>query len=536
MAQKDIEQQLSQLIDVGLSLSAEKDSALLLEKILLTAKEIAHADGGTIYTIKDDKFLQMEIVRNDSLNIAVGGSSEQKTTFPPLPLYLENGEPNFANVVSCALHYDTIIDIKDRKQDDQFDFSGAQKFDDETGYKSISFLTIPMKDHHGQMIGALQLINALDENGNTIPFSYKNALLVKSLTSQAAVALTNKNLIDELEQLFESFIELIADAIDEKSPYTGGHCRRVPELTIMITNALHANNDGPLKDFTMSDDDRYELKIAAWLHDCGKITTPEYVVDKATKLETIHDRIHEVDTRFEVIRRDLKIKLLEQQLAGTNDSTSTVEYSQTDYQNELDQLEIDQAFVRQHNTGGEFMTDEHQKNADDIAQRYQITDFQGSTKNILFDDEVSNLQISRGTLNDAERTIINRHINMTIDMLTNLKLPKHLVNIPEIAGGHHERMDGKGYPNGLTREQMSIQARAMGIADIFEALTAADRPYKKAKTLSESFSIMKRMKDTSHIDPDIFDVFVREGVFLDYAHKFLKAEQIDDVDVDQLLK
>jgi HD-GYP domain-containing protein (c-di-GMP phosphodiesterase class II) len=535
MAQKDIEQQLAQLIDVGLSLSAEKDSALLLEKILLTAKEIAHADGGTIYTLKDDKFLQMDIVRNDSLNISMGGSSKQKTTFAPLPLYLENDEPNYQNVVACALHFDTIIDIKDRHEDDQFDFSGAQAFDDSTGYNSVSFLTIPMKDHHGQMIGALQLINALDENDNTIPFSYQNALLVKSLTSQAAVALTTKNLIDELEQLFESFIELLADAIDEKSPYTGGHCRRVPELTIMITNALHANKEGPLKDFTMNDDDRYELKIAAWLHDCGKITTPEYVVDKATKLETIHDRIHEVDTRFEVIRRDLKIKFLEQQLAEKNNSTSAIEYSQSDYQKELDQVELDQAFIRQHNTGGEFMTDEHQLRVVDIAKRYKITDFEGDTANILFDDEITNMQISRGTLNDAERTIINRHINMTIDMLTNLKLPKHLVNIPEIAGGHHERMDGKGYPNGLTREQMSVQARAMGIADIFEALTAADRPYKKAKTLSESFNIMKRMKDTGHIDPDIFDVFVQEGVFLDYSHKFLKAEQIDDVDVTQLL-
>jgi HD-GYP domain-containing protein (c-di-GMP phosphodiesterase class II) len=534
VAQKDIEQQLSQLIDVGLSLSAEKDSALLLEKILLTAKDIAHADGGTIYTLKEEKFLQMEIVRNDSLNIAMGGSSKQKTTFPPLPLYLDNGEKNYANVVSCAIHDDAIIDIKDRHQDNQFDFSGAQAFDDDTGYDSVSFLTIPMKDHHGQMIGALQLINALDEQGNHIPFSYQNALLVKSLTSQAAVALTNKNLIDELEQLFESFIELIADAIDEKSPYTGGHCRRVPELTIMITNALHANNEGPLKDFSMSDDDRYELKIAAWLHDCGKITTPEYVVDKATKLETIHDRIHEVDSRFEVVRRDLKIKYLEQQLAEKNENNPAA-YSHADYQRDLEQVDADQSFVRQHNTGGEFMSDEDQQRASEIAQRYQIVDFQGSTTNLLLEDEVKNLQISRGTLNDEERHVINRHINVTIDMLNSLKLPKHLTNIAEIAGGHHERMDGNGYPNGLTREQMSIQARAMGIADIFEALTAADRPYKSAKTLSESFSIMKRMKDTHHIDPDIFDVFVREGVFLEYAHKFLKAEQIDDVDVSQLL-
>lgn len=535
MAIKDIEHQLSQLIDVGLSLSAEKDSALLLEKILLTAKEIAHADGGTIYTIKDDKFLQMDIVRNDSLNIAMGGSTKQETTFAPLPLYLDNGDPNFANVVTCAIHNDTIIDIKDRHKDNQFDFSGAQKFDESTGYNSISFLTIPMKDHHGDMIGALQLINALDAHGDVVPFNYRNALLVKSLASQAAVALTNKNLIAELEVLFESFIELIAGAIDEKSPYTGGHCRRVPELTIMITNALHKVQQGPLQDFHMNDDDRYELKIAAWLHDCGKIATPEYVVDKATKLETIHDRVNEIDARFEIVRRDLKIKLLQDEVKAISNGDKLTDAQHDDYQKQRNQIQEDQAFIRRHNTGGEFMSEDNQQIIEDIAKRYQLIDDSGSTINLLSEDEIMNLQISRGTLNDEERQSINRHIIVTIDMLNNLKLPSHLENIAEIAGGHHERMDGNGYPNGLTRDQMSVQARTMGIADIFEALTAADRPYKKAKTLSDSLAIMKRMKDTGHIDPDIFEVFIREGVFMEYANKFLIESQIDDVDIDSLL-
>jgi len=535
MSYKDIEQHLAKLIEVGISLSSEKDSPLLLEKILLSAKEIANADGGTLYTVKGDKYLQMEIVRNSSLGIAIGGSSKKSTTFAPLPLYLDNGEPNYANVVTCAIHDDIIIDIKDRNKDKHFDFSGAQKFDDSTGYKSTSFLTIPMKDHKGQMIGALQLINALDTQGNVIPFTQQNALLVKTLASQASIALTNKNLINELELLFESFIELIADAIDEKSPYTGGHCRRVPELTIMLANAVHNVQQGPLKDFSMSVDDRYELKIAAWLHDCGKITTPEYVVDKATKLETIHDRIHEVDTRFEIVRRDLKINLLEQQLIAQENDKELDGNILSDYQNQLVQVDSDQVFIQQHNSGGEFMDEQDQQRVIDISQRYQITDHSNSKVNILHDDEVANLQISRGTLNDEERKIINKHISVTIDMLKSLKLPTHLKNIPEIAGGHHERMDGKGYPYGLTREQMSIQTRAMGIADIFEALTAADRPYKKAKTISTSLAIMKNMKDSDHIDPDIFDIFIREEIYLDYAKKFLKDYQIDPVNVDELL-
>jgi HD-GYP domain-containing protein (c-di-GMP phosphodiesterase class II) len=534
-SQKQLESHLSQLIDVGLSLSAEKDNALLLEKIMLAAKEIANADGGTIYTMKGDKYLQMDIVRNDSLHIAMGGSSKQPATFAPLPLYLDNGEPNYANVVTCAIHDDAVIDIKDRHEDNQFDFSGAQKFDDSTGYNSVSFLTIPMKDHKGKMIGALQLINALDHHGNTIPFTYQNALLVKSLASQAAVALTNKHLIDELEQLFESFIELIAGAIDEKSPYTGGHCRRVPELTIMINEALDANTKGPLKDFKMSENDRYELKIASWLHDCGKIATPEYVIDKATKLETIYDRINEVNTRFEVVRRDIKIKQLEAELEALRAGKELSEVEKAEFAIQIKQTVDDQAFIKRHNIGGEFMSEEDQQRVEDIAHRYQITDITNLPSNILSTDEIMNMQISRGTLNHEERQIINKHISVTIDMLNNLKLPDHLKNVPEIAGGHHERMDGNGYPRGLTREQMSIQTRAMGIADVFEALTAADRPYKKAKTLSESLGIMKRMRDNHHLDPDIFEVFVRDKVYLDYAKKFLKDYQIDEIDEQDLL-
>jgi HD-GYP domain-containing protein (c-di-GMP phosphodiesterase class II) len=392
-----------------------------------------------------------------------------------------------------------------------------------------------MKDHKGEMIGALQLINSLDTKGNIIPFNVQDGLLIKALASQAAIALTNKNLIDELEALFESFIKMIADAIDEKSPYTGGHCRRVPELTIMLTEAVHDVKTGPMKDFKMTEDDRYELKIASWLHDCGKITTPEYVVDKATKLETIYDRIHEVDARFEIARRDIKLKKLQHQYDATVAEKPVDEALLMEFDEQLSQVTADQEFINKHNTGGEFMSSEDQDQVIEIANRYKITNYKNKTSPILSREEITNLQISRGTLNDEERRIINKHINVTIDMLNGLKLPKHLKNVPEIAGGHHERMDGKGYPKGLTRDQMSVQTRVMGIADIFEALTAADRPYKKAKTISESLSIMKRMKDTAHIDPDIFEIFVRDGIYLKYAETFLKDYQIDKVDIEELL-
>jgi len=532
---RGIEQNLSKLTDIAISLSAEQNTEILLEKILNSAKEIANADGGTIYTLKDESFLQMDIVKNDSLDISLGGSSSEKSAFPALPLYLDNGEPNKANVVSCAIHEDMVIDIQDRHADRAYDFSGAQRFDESTGYNSISFLTIPMKDHKGDMIGALQLINALDEEGNVIAFSHQIATIVKALASQAAITLTNKSLVDELESFFESFIEILAGLIDEKSPYTGGHCRRVPELTIMLAEAVHAVKEGPLKNFSMTEDDRYELKVAAWLHDFGKITTPEYVVDKATKLETIFDRIHLIDARFETIRRDLEITQLKQQLAAAENGLLLSSELAAQYQQSMAQIATDQAFIRQHNSGGEFMTEDDQREVVEIAQRYQISNYQGEMKSILSADEIENMQISRGTLKASEREIINKHIIVTIDMLKGLKLPKHLKNVPEIAGGHHERMDGKGYPYGLTKDQMSVQTRAMGIADIFEALTASDRPYKQTKTITESLTIMKRMKDTGHIDPDIFDIFVRNEVYLDYAEKFLVKAQIDQVNKEDFL-
>jgi HD-GYP domain-containing protein (c-di-GMP phosphodiesterase class II) len=347
-------------------------------------------------------------------------------------------------------------------------------------------------------------------------FSAADQSLVESLASQAAIALNNRRLIEQLEMLFESLISLINTAIDEKSPYTGGHCERVPVLTMMLAEAAAATHAGPLADFDLSEADRYELKIAGLLHDCGKITTPVHVVDKATKLETLFDRIHLLDTRFEVLLRDARIAHLE----GKLDDAA--------YAAEVAAIEADRAFVHTANTGGEFMDDAALAHVKQLATRTWVEN--GKALPFLSADEIENLSIRRGTLTMKERDIINHHIVMTIRMLEALPWPQHLTKVPEYAGGHHERMDGKGYPRGLTRDQMSIPARVMGIADIFEALTARDRPYKPGKTLSESLTILGRMKLEHHVDPDLFDVFLREGVYLDYAHRFLEPNQIDRVD------
>jgi HD-GYP domain-containing protein (c-di-GMP phosphodiesterase class II) len=519
---EELFKRLEQLNAVGAALSQERDITTLLEKILHAAKGITNADGGTLYRLIDGERLQFEIVLNDSLRIALGGTTGNPISFYPIKLYNEAGAPNTSMVAAYAALTGNTVNIADAYTAQGFDFSGTRNFDKKTGYRSTSFLTIPMRDHENEIIGVLQLLNRLDPvSGKVAEFSDADQRLAESLASQAAIALTNRNLIVQLEQLFESFINMINTAIDEKSPYTGGHCQRVPSLTMMLAEAVNATREGPLAEFTMTDRDRYELKIAGLLHDCGKVTTPVHVVDKSTKLETIFDRVHLLDTRFEVLKRDAQIAHLEGALdAAARDAL-------------LARYEDDRAFLRRANVGGEFMREEDIARVRAIAA-YRWRDVGGAESDFLSADEVRNLTVRAGTLTQEEREIINYHIVATNKMLEALPWPKHLKNVPEYAGGHHERMDGKGYPKGLTREQMSVQARVMGIADIFEALTARDRPYKKGKTLTESLEILGKFKLNGHIDPDLFDVFIREKVYLKYAEQFMNPEQIDQVDLARI--
>ena len=523
--------QLERLNSIGVALSAEPDNNRLLEIILLGAKELTNSDGGTLYSVTDDNKLKFEIMRTESLNIAMGGTTGKEIPFPPLPIYLENGKPNTNMVAAYSVLNAQTVNIADAYLAEGFDFSGTRKFDEAMGFRSKSFLTVPMMNHEDEIIGVLQLINAIDPlSHEIIAFSDSHQRLVESLASQAAVALTNHNLINGLKDLFESFIKLIADAIDEKSPYTGGHCQRVPELTMMLADAAIKTNSGPLKSFTMNEKEVYELKIAAWLHDCGKVTTPESVMDKATKLETIFDRIHLIDHRFELLktqRENIYLhKTLEAARKGKLDNAKQLTHDIKVIKNRLND---DKSFIRKVNFGSEFMKPEDIQRVKEIAD-YEYIDDSGHSAKFLTENEVYNLTIEKGTLTTEERTIINNHIVVTINMLEALSYPKDLRRVPEYAGGHHERMDGKGYPKGLTRDQMSIPARMMGVADIFEALTSKDRPYKKAKTLSESLNILGKMRLDNHIDPDIFDLFVREKIYLQYAEKFLDSEQIDVVD------
>ena len=529
-----LEEQIEHLSDIGIALSKEKDMQLLLEMILEEARRITNCDGRTLYMMTGDDKLKFEIVRTDSLKFHMGGTSGEEIPFYPVKLYTEEGKPNHGMIAAYAGLTGEAINIPDAYKADGFDFSGTKMFDEKTGYRSKSFLTVPLTNHLDEIIGVIQLLNAQNpQTGEVIPFSEEAQKLVESLCSQAAVAITNKQLIEQLEELFEAFIKLIATAIDKKSPYTGGHCTRVPVLTMMLADAVEDVNYGPYKNFSMTDEERYELYIAGWLHDCGKVATPTHVVDKGTKLETIFDRIETINTRFEVLKRDVKIDYLQKMLNVKPSSKKAIKALENEYKSKLRKIRKDQMFIQGCNIGGEYMAKELQERVIKISN-YPYRQ-NGKKQSFLSKEEVRNLNIPKGTLLPEERQIINDHIVITIDMLNQLPYPKHLKNVPEFAGGHHEKLDGTGYPQGLTHDEMSPQAKIMAIADVYEALTAADRPYKDGKKLSLAMRIMGFMRDDYHIDPDLFEIFVKEGVYKKYAEEHVKFSQIDDVDQGSIL-
>ncbi len=578
---------LRRLIEAGIALSSERDHKVLIEKILLEAKSLANADGGTLYLGDQEKRLHFAIVRNDTLDIALGGTTGKPIPFPPLNIIDPvTGEPNFNNVCTAAVVDRRTINIPDAYKAEDYDFSGTKKFDETTGYRSKSFLTIPLRNHKDEVIGVLQLINARDDGNIVIPFDFELQQIIEALASQAAIAIDNQELIASQRRMLDSLIKLLAGAIDAKSPYTSGHCDRVPEMAQMLAREARACSWGPFADFTMTDEEIYEFELASWLHDCGKITSPEYVVDKATKLETIYNRIHEIRTRFEILWRDAEIDCLRKIIDGGDRETLTAEMER-----KRAQLQDDFAFVAQTNIGGEFMDQENvdrlyviaetewTRNFDDrlglsrgeedrlkdippaptpnveklLADRPEHVIPWGNRKPPVRKDdpqnhwgfdmeipdntynfgELHNLSIRRGTLTEEERFKINEHIVQTIIMLDSLPLPRQLRRMPEIAGNHHEKMDGTGYPRRLPPEKLSIPARVMAIADIFEALTAADRPYKTPKTLSQAIDILSKMVLDSHIDGDLFDLFLTSGVYREYGETHLRPEQVDEVDISR---
>ena len=565
---------LSRLVENGILLSLERDRHRLLRHILFGSREIAHCAACTL-------FLKTE---RNTLAFSMRTSEDQLPPFE-VPLYDPvTHEPMIGFVSSyVALRNESIV-IDDVYKETRFDLSGTKEFSAQTGFRTVSMLTVPLSPRSDEVIGVLQLMNALDpETGEVIPFPKELIRYVEALAAQSAVALENHNLLVAQKELMDSMIKVLASAIDAKSAYTGNHCKRVPELAVMLAEAAGKVETGSLADFAFKTDDEWrEFRIGAWLHDCGKVTTPEHVIDKATKLETIYNRIHEVRTRFEVLLRDARIAQLEAVAAGTPAAEAEQAFAARQRQ-----LLDDFAFLAQCNIGGEFMATEKITRLETIAAQTWLRHFDdrlglshgelhacsthpqqplpaverlladkpshivNRTDLAVFDPkygfhinvpehlynfgELYNLSVERGTLTAEERYKINEHIIQTIVMLEAMPFPKNLRRVPEYAGEHHETLLGGGYPRMKTPDQLSIPSRIMAIADIFEALTAIDRPYKATKTLSESVRILASFKTRGHIDAELFDLFLRSGVYMRYAERYLKPEQIDAVDISEYL-
>ncbi|MEB2651432.1 HD domain-containing phosphohydrolase [Pseudomonas siliginis] len=554
------------------SLCAETRFAPLLERVLFETVQIAQAQAGLIYLREADG------ARMEPYGLVIDGVPQKLEAFDiqGRELHKNTGPAWFERLASAN---NTVSHLG-------FDQAGdLQKILLAMESPRIHLIGIRLHNQHDETIGLLiLLVNDSGEPSDLEKLRPDRIAFLQAVSGAAAVSIESQRLQARQKQLLDAFIQLLASAIDAKSPYTGGHCQRVPELTLMLAQAAAASQDPAFTGYQPSEDEWEALHIAAWLHDCGKVTTPEYVVDKATKLETINDRIHEIRTRFEVLKRDVWIDYW-QTLASGADEAALARARDS----ELLMLDDDFAFVARCNLGGEAMAEADLQRLERVAQRRWLRTLddrlgvsweenrrQAKTpapllpvsESLLADKpehlierdkselipednpwgfkldvpaykynrgELYNLKIGRGTLTREERYIINHHMVQTIMMLSHLPFPGHLDSIAEIAGGHHEKMDGTGYPKRLKREEMSLPARMMAIADIFEALTAADRPYKKAKSLSDALGIMATMCREAHIDAPLFGLFINEGVYMQYATRFLDPAQIDSVDTASLL-
>lgn len=496
--------------DLLVRLAQEQNVGNLVHRILKEARLLTGAEGGTFYRCVEDgdhRQLVFAVIHNSELGIEL--RDVPSTDWHPIPLY-DQGEPNHRNVASHVALTRQAVNIPDVYTTESFDFSGTRQFDSEHGYRSESMLTLPLLNHENHVIGVLQLINASTPDGRRRDFSTRDQATVQAMAKFAAITLDNQLLVQSHKDLLDAFIQALARIIDVRSPHTSAHCQRIPVLTELIARAACEDQTGYFSDFNLTDDEWYELHVAAWLHDCGKLATSEIILNKGRKLQGLLDGFEAVKARFAAA------------VAGANTES------------ERDELRDDLAFIERVNRGGEFMSDEDKARVADIAERHW-PDVHGERQPLLTEDEVKNLCITRGTINNEERSAINRHIDITIDILEQLPFPPKLRRVPEYAGGHHERMDGRGYPRGLTRDQMSIPARIMGVADVFEALTAKERPYKPPMPLSQAFSILRNMRDDQHIDPDVFELFLKSGKWKDYARAHLLPEQNDVDDVTPYL-
>jgi HD-GYP domain-containing protein (c-di-GMP phosphodiesterase class II) len=573
VAMKHMKDTIASFHDITAGLSAETRFDPLLKRVLRETVELSEASAGLLF-LRDASSGRLEphglFIDHQQHNLEQHQIPSFAAQDAQLPSWL-------AQVANGGKSTTLTLGFSEAKG-----FQGLLKA---LGSAQVHVVSTGLHNRQGHTLGVLLFMQRDSEQADDLAMLRPERIAyIEAVSGVAALCIESQRLLDQQKKLLDSFIQLIAGAIDAKSPYTGGHCQRVPEITFMLAKAAADSNEPAFKDYRPNEEDWEALHIAAWLHDCGKVTVPEFVVDKATKLETLYDRIHEIRMRFEVLKRDAWISYWQDVAkGGAADQLAQVRDQL------LASLDDDFAFVARCNKGAELMLEADLQRLRQIATRSWLRTLDDrlgvsweeqlrhtrspapqlpTRENLLSDKaihlierppsenmpadnpwgfklevpaykynrgELYNLSIGRGTLTAEERYIINGHMVQTIRMLSHLPFPPHLTKVAEIAGGHHEKMDGTGYPKRLKRHEMSLPARIMAVADIFEALTAVDRPYKKGKMLSEALSIMAGMCRSGHIDPELFGLFIRAQVYRQYAEQFLRHEQIDQVDEQGVL-
>ncbi len=504
---------ISKLSAIGQALSAERDLDKLLEMIVDEARQFTHADAGTLY-IREGNVLKFKILQNDSMNTRMGGSSENPITFPPVEL-------KESNVSAYVALKDVSVNIPDVYHSDLFDFTGPKQFDKKTKYRTKSMLVVPMKNHENDVIGVLQLINAIDPKTNmVIPFSPSYENLTHSLASQAAVAITNVMLIQGMEDLFSSFVKVMATAIDEKSPVTSGHIKRVAEMTMVMAESINEKKEGAFEKLHFDEDQLHELKTAAWMHDIGKVTTPVQVVEKGKKLETIFDRVNHVSLRFLFLVKSIEAEGLKKglELAEKGAVAEDIQKIKNETEKKMKEIMDAREFIVSCNEPGEFMDDSKIERLNEIAQMTYTEN--GNQMPLINEDELLNLSIRKGSITEAERKKMQDHAAVTLKMLEQIPFTKKLKNVPPFAGSHHEFINGKGYPKGLKGDEIPVEGRILAVVDIAEALTASDRPYKKAMPLEQVYKILGFMVKDEELDPDLVDFFIKENIYEKFLAKY----------------
>ena len=519
---------IKQLIHIGESLSAKNSLVNIFILILDEAMDYANADGGTIYVVSNDKkYLDFKLTYNKSLGLKMG-NVDSPVTWPSVPLFNKDNSLNLNYMVSYVYHTKESKTFGDVYKQKLFDNTGTQEFDTRNKYRSESMAAIPLINHEDEVMGVIQLINAMDKDGKVIPFGKDHILMLNSLASQAAISLSNTRLIENLEELLLQFIKSIASAIDRKSKYTAGHVKRVATLTEEMGKKINEVEKGFFKDIHFSNDQLKELSMSGWMHDVGKIVTPECIMDKSTKLEKIIDRIELVRMRCELLKQVIERDIYKMKLEG-----SLTDEKETELQNIITQIDRDFFLIEGMNIGSESITEDRKKE----IERIRLFSYISGDKEyrIISDDELRNLNINRGTLTDDEFTVMKDHAQVTWEMLSILQFPKKYENVPLFAASHHERLNGGGYPNQLSEKNIPLQARIIAVADVFEALLS-ERPYKKGKKVSEALKIIAYMARDHELDKNVVDLLMDSGLYLSFARNIVKPDFLDEVDIKEIKK